>query len=266
MSKTTFTYGLATTKGSQRKINLDSAIALTWSDVPRFSGQSVGLFIVADGMGAPDEGLRASQVAIQIVSEEITADIFHQSEVSINLIMTAAVQKANRQVFVDAADSGAGATLTAALLIGNQLYIAHVGDILAYYAYGKYLIQLTEIHDLVHRYIALGLITWEQVGAGHIVENLLYRALGQSEDLMVDIVTERLAPNSYLLLSSDGLWALRWKNIEAIEPLDVIQNNPPQLACELLTELSQKCGSGDDITVIVVKLSEDHLAHRLPYA
>ena len=216
MSKPYFTYGLASTKGTSRDVNQDTAIALTWSDVPRFEGQNISLFIVADGMGGA-AGVKASQVAVQIVAEEITTDIFHQSVVSINLIMTAAVQKANRQVFADASD-GSEATLTAALLIGNQAYIAHVGNTLAYYVSEKHMIQLTETHDL----IALGHITWEDIEAGHHVRNALYRALGQSEDLEVDIITKLLEPSSYLLLSTDGLWALHRKDFGEIKPLEPV--------------------------------------------
>jgi serine/threonine protein phosphatase PrpC len=254
MSTFLLTYGLATTKGTERKVNQDSAIALTWSDVPQFNGQDVGLFIVADGMGAHESGLRASQVAVQITSQEIENYISQPSDLSISQIMTAAVQKANRQVMADADDGGT--TITATLLVGNQVYIAHVGDTLAYYVSEKRIIQLTETHDLVHRYIALGLITWEDIEAGHHVRNILYRALGQNEDIEVDILTERLETSSHLVLSTDGLWALRRNFVENIKPLPVIQNNSLQLACELLTDLSQKGGSGDDITVIVIKLSE----------
>jgi PPM family protein phosphatase len=237
MSTFQLTYGLATTKGLERKVNQDSAIALTWSDIPRFSEQNVGLFIVADGMGTPDEGLRASQVAIQIVSEEITADIFHQSEVSINIIMTAAVQKANRQVIADAANGGAGATITAALLISNQLYIAHVGDNRLYYVEDEMISQMTNDHA----YITLG--------------RVLYRALGQSETVEVDFRSEQVAPNSQLLLCTDGLIASDSRLTEA-DILPVVVKNEPQIACDQLIGLAQKHGSTDDITVIMIKLSQ----------
>jgi serine/threonine protein phosphatase PrpC len=86
--------------------------------------------------------------------------------------------------------------------------------------------------------------------------NQKYRLLGVEKNLEVDIHTKRLEPNSYLLLSTDGLWGLHWDYIDEIKLSSVIQNNPPQSACDTLIDLSQKAGSTDDITVIVIKMLE----------
>lgn len=252
MSKPYFTYGLATTKGTIRDVNEDTAIALTWSDVARFEGQNIGLFMVADGMGAADWGVRASRLAVQIVSQEIETSIFQPSDLSISQMMTAAVQKANLQVIADV--SNGGTTLTAALLIGNQLHIAHVGDTRLYYIEAETITQMTTDHALMQRYIAAGSFRIdEETYAKAPMSKVLYRALGQSETVEVDFRSEQVARNSQLLLCSDGLISLDTSLTEA-DLLPVIANYEPQNACDQLIDLAQKHGSTDDITVIVVKV------------
>jgi len=254
MSNRPFSYGLASKTGSERDVNEDSAVAIIWPDVPRFDGLDVGLFIVADGMGAAGLGKSASQLAVQVVTEEIKTSIFEPSDLSISEIMTAAVQKAHQQITAEVPEGST--TLTAALIIDNRLTIAHVGDSRAYYAYGKYLIQLTDDHRFLQRLIDQGHYTWEQVARGEVyIDNVLYRTLGQSEPLEVDILTEQLAEGSYLLVATDGLARSQGNYISDMQLLSVIQNNPPQLACDTLIDLAQKGGSTDDISVILIKMN-----------
>ena len=126
MSKLQYIYGLASATGTSRKLNCDTTYAHIWSDVPHIDGQNIGLFMIADGTGAADWGLTASRLAIEIVSQEIESYISKPGDLSISEMMTAAFQKANSEV-LDKVHLG-GTTLTTGLLMGNQLYIAHVGD------------------------------------------------------------------------------------------------------------------------------------------
>jgi len=250
-----FTYGLASRKGSEREVNSNAASAFVWPDIPHFDGQNVGLFIVADGVSAAQSGNLASQLAVQIVAEEIKTLIFQPSNLSISDLLTTAVHKANLQLIAEAPPDGI--SLTAALIVGNQLYIAHVGDSRAYYAYGKYLIQLTDDHRFLQRMIDQGIYTWAQVEAGEVImANVLYRALGQNENLEVDIVTEHLEDGSCILLTTNGLSGWKWDYSEQMRLLSVMQNNPPQAACDDLIERAQNGGAADDITVIIIKMSE----------
>lgn len=251
MSNLSFTYGLATTKGTERKVNEDSAVALTWSDIPRFNGETVGLFIIADGTGTKGEGSKASQLAVQIVAQEIRVDLLQQSDADISLIMTAAFQEVNRQV-IEAFNYG-GTTLTAAILIGNQIYIAHVGDSRLYSINDNTITLMTKDHSLVTRYIEIIDPTPEDYEEP-LARRVLFRAIGQSETLDVDSYTEQVAPNTQLLLCTDGLISLDSPLSEA-DLLPIIRNNEPQLACENLIELAQKAGSTDDISVIVIQIN-----------
>ena len=236
-------------------MNRDAIIALTWSDIPKFDGQDVGLFIVADGEDATDSSISASQLAVEIVSQEIKNFIFEPSDLTVPDMMTAAIQKAHLQIKAEVPPDTT--TLTAVLLIGNQAYIAHVGDSRASYAYGKYFIQLTDDHRFLQNLIELGHYTWEQVEKGEVyIDNVLYRALGQDEALEVDVLTEWLEPGSYLLLASDGLSSGRRDYVRDMKILSILQHDAPQAACDNLIEFAQQNGSTDDISVSVIKMSQ----------
>jgi protein phosphatase len=98
--------------------------------------------------------------------------------------------------------------------------------------------------------IELGQLTLEEARV-HPQRNVLYRALGQNSHLEVDAITRRLAPNSRLLICSDGLWNMVSEN--AIREL-VGQCDSPQLACEQLINMANKMGGSDNITAIVVHM------------
>lgn len=84
---------------------------------------------------------------------------------------------------------------------------------------------------------------------GHI----LYRAVGQSDPLVVDLTKRELPKKSWLLVCSDGLW-----NLVTDQELHAITTttDDPQTACERLVALAKSRGGMDNITVIVVK--KDH--------
>ncbi|MCA0456696.1 MAG: SpoIIE family protein phosphatase [Chloroflexi bacterium] len=241
-------YGLASTQGSKHTTNDDRAAAFIWPDVARFNRETVGLFIIADAFNSQKVPATASQLAVDIVADEIKAYIFEPSELSIEHLMTGAFQKANTKILELTPDDGA--TLTAALLIGHQLHIAHVGDTRAYYINNASAIQLTKDH------VYLGPISiieeWAEVTPRQ-PRRVLYRALGQSETIEVDYRNEQLVPDSYLLLCTDGLINLE-STFTADELLPSITNHAPQIACDQLIELAQKHDSTDDISVIVVKV------------
>lgn len=114
-------YGLATTQGSKHTSNNDRAAAFIWPDVTRFNGETAGLFIVANGLISHKTSYIASQLAVDIVANEIKAYIFEPNELSIEQLITQAFQKANTNI-IDLTPYD-GTTLTAAIL--NRTPIAY---------------------------------------------------------------------------------------------------------------------------------------------
>ncbi len=140
--------------------------------------------------------------------------------------------------------------MTAALLVGEQVTLAHVGDSRAYFLHPDGRLQLmTQDHSLVKRLVDLGQLTEEQARA-YPQKNVLYRALGQLEPFKPDIGTHMMPHPGYLLICSDGLWGV-------LSEIDIIKTitsaASPSEACRLLVEAANTAGGPDNISVIVVQ-------------
>ena len=164
-------------------------------------------------------------------------------------MMRAAITEAQRAV--TQAAPGSGTTLTAALVLGQQMTIGHVGDSRAYALRTDGRIEaLTRDHSLVKRLEELGQISSEEAAA-HPQRNVLYRALGQGEVLEPDIFTTPFPQPGYLLICSDGLWS--------VLPDDNLSNlvtSAPNLqdACQSLIDAANNAGGPDNISAVLVQL------------
>lgn len=148
---------------------------------------------------------------------------------------------------------GLGSTVTAALTIGDQAFVANVGDSRTYLLRDGKLERLTQDHSLVERLVEAGQISRDQV-YDHKQRNLIYRSLGAGHaEVEVDIFTERLQPGDALLLCSDGLWEMvRDPQIESI----LNEVTDPAEACDVLVERANENGGEDNITAVLVRCLE----------
>jgi protein phosphatase len=251
------TIGVAQDVGRVRNHNEDVLIYFTGElsglePMPRF-----GIFVVADGMGGHSLGERASGVAARAVAHSVLEQILPslladpQSDSERPLlteVMENALVAANRAV-VNGVPEG-GTTVTSALIIGDQMVLAHVGDSRAYLYNEGIFEQMTRDHSLVQRLKELGQITDDEA-AVHPQRSVLYRAVGQGEGLEVDIVSRRLGPGALLILCSDGLWSLVPDHLMT----DIIKQSASlQAACEALVKAANEAGGPDNITAIMVQL------------
>jgi protein phosphatase len=192
-------------------------------------------------------GHRGGEVASQLALETIE-DLFRKDEGS----LVEQVRSANHAVFVqsqeDTAVSGMGTTLTAALVEGSQLQLAHVGDSRAYLLRAGSLRQLTADHTLVARMVKSGEIT-EAEAEVHPHRNVLTRSLGTEADVQVDEDVVGLLDGDRLLLCSDGLTGMVTEDqIKAI-----LETEPdPQRASDRLIKAANRAGGIDNITVVVL--------------
>jgi len=144
----------------------------------------------------------------------------------------------------------AGTTVTCALLLGANAYIAHVGDSRAYLINRANIRRITRDHSLVDRLIELGQISAEEA-LTHPQRNVLYRAVGQAGTLEVDTYLQSMPGSSYLLLCSDGLWSV----VPETEIVEVINSAPsPQAACQKLIQMANDRGGEDNITAVLVAI------------
>jgi serine/threonine protein phosphatase PrpC len=143
-----------------------------------------------------------------------------------------------------------GTTCTAALLVGNGLYLAHVGDSRAYLLQPGGPRLLTADHSTVGRLIQLGQLDPSEARE-HPLRNQLYRTIGQQPQVMVDFIYQPVGQSSHLLLCSDGLWGL----VDEAQMAQAILRSPwPQDACEELIALANLAGGDDNISAVVVAL------------
>ena len=251
-----FISGCGQSIGKQRDHNEDCVFTLSISIGGEKSSYPLGLYVVADGMGGHQYGEVASSVAARTLSGYILRRFIpylsnpaSPMDESIQDLMRAAINDAQRAV--TQAAPGSGTTLTAALVLGQQMTIGHVGDSRAYsvhpYGGGE---TLTRDHSLVKRLEELGQISSEEA-AVHPQRNVLYRALGQGEILEPDIFTAPFPQAGYLLLCSDGLWSVVPDN--TIFKL-VTSAKDLQGACQSLLDAANDAGGPDNISVIVVQL------------
>jgi serine/threonine protein phosphatase PrpC len=243
--------------GRQRELNEDSLFTFSSTIAGNSSNPPFGLFIIADGMGGHQYGEIASNTAIRSISGYIMKK-FHNSlfslssqpmEESMQEIVQAAVMEAQRAVLREA--PGSGTTVTAALVFGQQLTIAHVGDSRAYLLYNEQRMEaITRDHSLVRRLEELGQITAAEA-AVHPQRNVLYRAIGQGETLESDVVTTPFPIGGYLLICSDGLWGL----VSDDEMRRIVYGAPNiQRACQEMVASANAAGGPDNISVILVQL------------
>jgi hypothetical protein len=150
---------------------------------------------------------------------------------------------------------GMGTTVTLALLRGSSVMVAHVGDSRAYLvsAYDRAIQQITSDHSFVEALLAAGHITPEQAEE-HPMRNVLYRALGQSEDMDVDVYQARLRHGDWLVLCSDGLT----RHVRAHEIARIALNAAgPEDASEQLIALANQRGGEDNVSVIAIQAEGD---------
>jgi protein phosphatase len=148
---------------------------------------------------------------------------------------------------------GSGTTLTAALILGDQITIAHVGDSRAYSVDPDGHLQLlTHDHSLVKRLEEIGQISPDEAST-HPNRNLLYRALGQGEPFEPDITSLQVCQSCSMLLCSDGLWGVVPENNIS----DILRSSSePQLVCQSLIHAANGAGGPDNISVIIVHFPE----------
>lgn len=259
------TYGYSRDIGMVRSNNEDSLFTLFASQGNIEELPDFGLFIVADGAGGHASGERASSVASRAFAGHVERHIYQPmlaqslqdaalDRPPISEILIEAVHVADRAV--REAVPGGGTTLTAAVTIGDLVYVAHVGDSRAYLLSrdektDSYRMSvITRDHSVVKRLEEIGHIS-AQEASSHPEANRLWKILGLTANLEPDIVTRRLPADGYLLLCSDGLW----NTVPEEALLETVVSAPtPQAACDQLIAAANANGGTDNITIIVVKV------------
>lgn len=229
------------------------------------------LAIVADGMGGAVAGEEASRLAVEAIEEAM--NISEQpdlkrfealDEEKIAQRLREIIRVANQDIMRRAADMpelrGMGTTATLALVRDHQAIVAHVGDSRAYLVSRRDqdIVQVTADHSFVEALVAAGHITQEQA-EDHPMKNVLYRALGQTEDVDVDVYFVQMRPGDWLILCSDGL-------TRHVKPFEIARfalgSDDPDTVSERLIDLANERGGEDNVSVICIFVDDDSPIHE----
>ncbi|MEN9810142.1 MAG: hypothetical protein RLZZ488_1709 [Pseudomonadota bacterium] len=248
---------LRTDVGMVRENNQDSYLA----------DPSIGLFLVADGMGGRAGGEVASHLAVETLESEVSTrfrDLFCSDQVTRETILKQAINTASLNIYSRSLEMphlrGMGTTTTALWLpvqlssdtvkLGSsKALVAHVGDSRCYLLRAGLLYQITNDHSLFQEKVKAGVLAPDSPAAAQM-KSVITRCVGYQEDEEVDVFSFQPFRGDRFLLCSDGLS----NKISEREMADLMMEDDLEWVCEHMVELSKERGGEDNITVIVVAL------------
>lgn len=239
--------------GMRREENQDS-----FSVIKRSTFQA---FFVADGMGGAQGGATASRMAVSTLQEALAADDVRISPSFID----ASIQETNRRIFekgsTEPAYAGMGTTLVGLVFTTHGLISVNVGDSRAYRVRHQNIEQISKDHTLVSELIESGTLT-AQDAHGHPVSHMLTRSLGPVPEVDVEchLLPDPPEVGDIYILCSDGLY----NYVPAEEMLAVVRQNALDDANQILINLANQRGGGDNITVLVIAVGEKSPRGRKP--
>lgn len=235
------------------------------------SDLSIGLLVLADGMGGYKAGEVASEIAVLMVAAEITELMQDKSslvKVVPDLLLEShmlmdAVAKTNAVIYQISQDqpqcAGMGTTLVASIFTDNKLVVGHIGDSRMYRLRGETLTQLTEDHSVIQEQINAGLLTREQALLSNH-KNLVTRALGVDPEVELELQEFEVEVGDIYLLCSDGLTDL--VNDTELTKVLLEANGNISSAANKLIRVANENGGTDNISVIIAKIKKEFTSEK----
>ena len=245
---------LATEVGNVRTNNEDSLA----------QDASLGLLVLADGMGGYNAGEVASAITtatiLQIMRAQLPKIASGERDPATgyrreSALLKSAVETAHQAVLsrasIDPSCAGMGTTVVALLVHRGLVTIAYVGDSRAYRYRGGGLVQITRDHSLLEELVASGQYSRED--ASKLVrKNIVTRALGVEPEINVDIIEEPAQIGDLYLLCSDGLTDMT--SDEQIQQIMEIRGFKLELLSRALVNLALQGGGKDNISVALARI------------
>ena len=239
-----------TDPGRTRDNNEDSVV---FDEVTRVA-------VLADGMGGYNAGEIASGMATAFIKSELSRWLTEAgssaSIAEVRRAMEICVDNANLSIFnaanSNASYSGMGTTLVVAVFRGDRLLVGHIGDSRCYRLRAGVMEQITKDHSLLQEQIDAGLISLEQAATSSI-KNLVTRALGVDEVVMLDINEYPIEAGDVYLLCSDGLSDM--VNDGAIAKI-ITSDVDLEAKTAQLIDAANANGGRDNISALMVELKE----------
>lgn len=216
--------------------------------------------VLADGMGGYNAGEIASGMASAFIKSELSRWLSEAGDSAttreVRRAMEICVDNANRSIF-NAANSnahyaGMGTTLVVGVFKDDKLILGHIGDSRCYRLRAQVLEQITKDHSLLQEQIDAGLITQEQA-ANSTIKNLVTRALGVDESVLLDVNEHTVQAGDIYLLCSDGL-------SDMVDDTAIVKIVGAEMSLDHkaihLVDLANDNGGRDNISVLLVEVHE----------
>ena len=212
------------------------------------------LFIVCDGMGGHSRGRLAAKTA----SEQIHAIMQQQFFEDVRLSLRTAIAYANQEIanlnHNKIEFKRMGTTVVVALIRGNQLFYAHVGDSRLYLLRESKLYQLTQDHTYVQQLVDGGIITQKEA-KNHPKRNQLTQAIGINYEVIPTVSESAIEcfPNDLFFICTDGITEMLDDN-ELLETLE--KELSLKEKAEMLIEVAKEKGGEDNLTAMLIRINE----------
>ena len=216
------------------------------------------LAAIADGMGGMAQGEVASQLAIDtLINASLPKKI--NSALERQNWLGEVVNQANQHITTEVRNGGT--TLSAVLVVNQQLHIAHVGDSRIYLIRRGFICQLSEDHSLVAMLLNSGQISYQE-SLEHPDRNVLTKSLGGQRQLNSGHVQTlshfgqdnylTLEDGDILLLCSDGVWDL----VSGDEMATIFSKAENlQMAVNQTIDQVLERGANDNATLVALQLT-----------
>jgi serine/threonine protein phosphatase PrpC len=226
-------------KGRVRQLNEDNYLIEPQS----------GLWLVADGMGGHDAG----EVASASIVEHLATIGIASSPPDLRARFEDRLSRAHTEIRKISESRGViiGSTVAALLAMDGSFACLWSGDSRVYLVRNGSISQISRDHTEVQELLDRGMIspteaqTWPR-------RNVITRAVGVSDDIVIDFQQGEILPGDAFVLSTDGLTA----HVTDAEIEAAVVSSAPQAACENLLSTVLARGGTDNVTIVLVRIRD----------
>jgi len=219
--------------------------------------ETYGVVVLADGMGGYNAGEVASGMATVFMKSELVrwfserARNVDQGQIAKAIEICA--HKVNQSILQATVSNpqytGMGTTLVVGVFQADRVTLGHVGDSRCYRFRAGQLVQLTKDHSMLQEQVDAGLLTPEQAAVAP-GKNLLTRALGSEEVLLIDVNSYPVLADDIYLMCSDGLTDM----LDDTDMTQILKSGTTlEATAAELVALANSHGGRDNIAVLLTK-------------
>ena len=254
--------GMLSDIGKTREVDEDSILARQIRHIKKSKMHKACLLIVADGLGGHQKGEEASNIATNSIFKECCQEL--PDDTQYNLILKKGIQRANQAILDYATEypeaTGMATTSVCAIVEGNNVVLANVGDSRAYRISNDGEInRITKDHSFVQELVDQERLNKDEARE-HPRKNEITKAVGLSSSLEVDTMKLTLDSDESLLLCCDGVN----DHLTDDEIQKIVCDLPnPQDACQEIVDMANGKGGLDNISLIILSAEKERVGSKV---